>query len=73
MYTQKGLYRYTQLPFGIASAPAIFQRTMDSILQGIEGVACYTITSRTDAEHLEHLEEALRRLLRHGVGSSNLV
>jgi len=24
----------------VASAPAIFQRTMDTILQGIEGVAC---------------------------------
>jgi len=69
--TPKGLYRYTRLPFGIASAPAIFQRTMDSILQGVEGVACYIddiiITGKTDEEHLEHLEEVLRRLLRHGV------
>jgi len=69
--TPKGLYRYTRLPFGIASAPAIFQRTMDSILQGVEGVACYIddiiITGKTDEEHLEHLEEVLQRLLRHGV------
>ena len=69
--TTKGLYQYTRLPFGIASAPAIFQRTMDSILQGIDGVACYIddiiITGKTDEEHLEHLEEVLRRLLRHGV------
>ena len=31
--THKGLYEYTRLPFGVASAPAVFQRTMDMILQ----------------------------------------
>ena len=35
--TSKGLYRYTRLPFGVASEPEVFQKTMDSILQGIEG------------------------------------
>ena len=40
--THKGLYQYTHLPFGIAPAPAMFQRVMDKILQGLEGVACYT-------------------------------
>ena len=38
------------------SAPAVFQKTMDSILQGIEGVACYIddvlITSSTKEQHL---------------------
>ena len=36
--THQGLYCYTCLPFGVAYAPAIFQCTMDSILQGIPKV-----------------------------------
>ena len=31
--THKGLFQYNRLPFGISSAPAIFQRTMDSLMQ----------------------------------------
>ena len=32
--THKGLFRYTRLPFGISSAPGIFQRVMESLLHG---------------------------------------
>ena len=32
--THRGLYQFTRLPFGISSAPAIFQKVMDTILQG---------------------------------------
>ena len=39
--TQQGLYRYKRLPFGVSSAPTIFQRSMDSILQGLPQVLCY--------------------------------
>ena len=69
--THRGLYRYRRLPFGVASAPAIFQKTMDTILQGMSKVTCYLndtlITDITESEHLSNLEEVLRRLQEHGV------
>ena len=36
--THKGLFQYTQLPLGVASAPGIFQRTMENVLQDIPQV-----------------------------------
>ena len=36
--THKGLYQYTRLPFGISSAPAIFQRIMENILRDVPRV-----------------------------------
>ena len=69
--THRGLYRYTRLPFGVASAPAVFQKTMDTILQGMKGVICYIdntlITGSTEAEHLENLEHVLQRFRQHGI------
>ena len=39
--THKGLYCYTRLPCGVASTPAIFQKTMDALLQGLPNIMCY--------------------------------
>ena len=64
--THQGLYQYTRLPFGVASAPAIFQRLMDTILQGIPRVICYIddilVTGTSDEDHLSNLGEVLKRL-----------
>ena len=69
--TQKGLYRYNRLPFGVSSAPAIFQRTMENILQGLPQVCIYIddilITGRTEEEHLHNLGKVLERLNKAGL------
>ena len=66
--THRGLYH---LPFRIASAPAIFQKTMDTILQGLPNVFCYIddilIMGPDDDTHLRNLTAVLKRLQRHGV------
>ena len=38
--THRALYVYNRLPFGVVSAPTIFQKIMDTVLQGIAGVTC---------------------------------
>ena len=69
--THQGLYRYNRLVFGITSAPAIWQRSMDQILEGVEGTSCILddmiITGKDDKEHLENLEEVLKRLQASGL------
>lgn len=68
--THKGLFLVNRLPFGISSAPAIFQRIMDNALKGLNGVTCYLddilITGHTEAEHLLNLEAVLKRLSERG-------
>ncbi|KII62323.1 Retrovirus-related Pol polyprotein from transposon 17.6 [Thelohanellus kitauei] len=64
--THSGYYRYRRLPFGLSSAPMIFQATIDSILQGIPNIACYLddiiVTGRNHMEHLNNLEEVFKRM-----------
>ena len=64
--THRGLFVYTRLPFGIASAPSIFQRVMENLLQGIPRVCVYLddilVTGATEQEHLANLAQVLQRL-----------
>lgn len=70
MNTHKGLYAYQRLTYGIASVPAIFQSTMDQILQGMNKARCRIddILIRTEPhEHLQVLDEVLTRLEKDGI------
>ena len=69
--THRGLYRYTRLPFGVASAPSLFQHIMDEVLHGLPNVVCYIddilVSGWSQADHLKSLEEVLGRLLNEGI------
>lgn len=69
--TQRGLYTYNRLPFGVSSSPAIFQRIMEGILRGIPYCCVFLddilLSGPTEAEHLRTLEEVLQRLEDHGL------
>ena len=68
--TQRGLFQYNRLPFGLSAAPAIFQRTMESILRGLPRVCIYLddilITGVNEEDHLHNLKAVLSRLKQAG-------
>ena len=39
--THRGLFTYNRLPFGVSSAPAIWQKIIEQILVGVDGVVVY--------------------------------
>ena len=39
--TNKGLFTFNRMPFGICSASGIWQQTMDGFSSGMPGVVCY--------------------------------
>ncbi|KAL5475306.1 hypothetical protein EMCRGX_G027394 [Ephydatia muelleri] len=69
--THRGLYRYNRLPFGVASAPAIFQRSMESLLRGIPGVCGFfddiLVSGPSERDHLCNLEKVLSCLEESGL------
>jgi len=67
-----GHYEYNMMPFGLVNATAVFQGIMDQVLRGMEAhVGCFVddilITSSTEEEHLQRIEEVLDRLGKAGL------
>lgn len=68
--THLGLFRYNRLPYGVSSAPAIFQSIMDKILQGLN-VPCLLddilIATESPSENVDLLTRVIQRLDKHGL------
>ncbi|UYV63703.1 K02A2.6-like [Cordylochernes scorpioides] len=69
--TPFGRYRFKRLPFGISSAPEVFQRKMSNLLESQSGVNCHmddiVIWGATQEEHDERLRCVLRKLQDSGL------
>ncbi|KAJ8048227.1 hypothetical protein HOLleu_00459 [Holothuria leucospilota] len=69
--THNGVYRYKRVCFGLASAPACFQKVMHSILAGLPGVQCYlddvVVYGKTQAEHDQNLRRVLTKIRDSGM------
>ena len=69
--TPFGRYHFNKLPFGISSAPELFQKRMSNILSGLKGTLCLIddvlIFGKTQEEHDQRLAEALTRIQSAGV------
>ncbi|XDV37818.1 hypothetical protein PO909_007359 [Leuciscus waleckii] len=69
--TPFGRYSFKRLPFGISSAPELFQMRMCQILEGLDGVTCHMddilIYGRSPEEHDIRLDTALKRVQRAGL------
>ena len=69
--THQRLYQYTRLPFGIMTAPLLWQKAMAQVLNGLSGVACYIdnilVTGHTREVYVKDLRAVLSRLQEYGL------
>ncbi|XP_052750764.1 uncharacterized protein K02A2.6-like [Galleria mellonella] len=69
--THKGYFQYNRMPFGISTAPSIFQHFLDKLLEDIPNVAVYfddiAITGKNDLDHLRTLSIVLEKLEKAGL------
>ena len=66
-----GKYEFNRVPFGLAQAPAHFQKLINEVLTNCNFTMGYLddiiIFSKTEKEHLEHLETIFNRLCEAGL------
>ena len=69
--TPFGRYCFKKLPFGISSAPELFQRRMTQTLEGLDGVLCHMddvlVFGQDKKQHDDRLGKVLKRLESAGV------
>ena len=66
--TKQGHWEYKRLPFGLKTAPATFQKMMNSVLCGLTGTRCFVylddivLYAKSLADHNGKFREVLDRL-----------
>ena len=69
--TPLGLFKYNRMPFGIANAPAVFQRIVDQVLAGVPNSIAYLddilISGKDEEEHFTTLQMVLTKLADFGL------
>lgn len=66
--TENGHYEFSRMPFGLKTAPATFQRAMDNVLRGLQGIHCLVylddilIYSSNLSDHIMKLRTVFDRL-----------
>jgi len=71
--TPYGHYEFNRMPFGLTNAPATFQRLINAVLVGTQGIRCLVylddivIYGSSLQEHNKRLTEVLQRLRKHNL------
>ncbi|KAL0128565.1 hypothetical protein PUN28_003720 [Cardiocondyla obscurior] len=71
--TTLGHYEFNRMPFGLKNAPATFQRLINAVLSGLQGIKCLVylddiiIYGPTLHEHNERLKKVFKRLREHNL------
>ncbi|XP_036340533.1 uncharacterized protein K02A2.6-like [Rhagoletis pomonella] len=69
--TPFGLFQFQRMPFGISSAPGLFQKFMEEVIADIPHCAVYLddiiVTGKNDIEHIHNVNKVFQRLRHHGL------
>lgn len=70
---QPGHYQFNRMPFGLRNAPSTFQRLMNVVLSGLQGLHCYTymddivIFGHDLKNHVTNLKLVFEKLREHNL------
>ncbi|GBM50176.1 hypothetical protein AVEN_50070-1 [Araneus ventricosus] len=63
--TPFGIYKFCRLPYGLTSSPEVYQKTIENIFTGINGILIYIddilVYGKTQEEHDAKLKSVLDR------------
>jgi hypothetical protein len=71
--TREGHFQYKRMPFGLKGAPATFQRLMNTVLTGIQGIKCLVylddvvVYGENLGVHNERLREVFDRIRKYNL------